>query len=75
MSRSPCDLSLSSTRFPSRPRFGAGTSLLQETKDILDALPVGEELGERAGPAVGSKVPLACGCVEGAVEEYVFDGL
>jgi len=52
-----------SARFPTRPRLGTGASLLQEAQHLLDALRIGEDLGERSGPAVGSEVPSACGCV------------
>ena len=52
-----------SARFPACPRLGAGASLLQEAKHILDALRVGEDFGERSRQAVGREVPSACGCV------------
>ena len=58
-----------------RPWFGASSSFLDKAKDVLDAFRVGEELGERARPAVGSKVPAARIVVEGAFEQYVLDGL
>ena len=56
----------SSSRLPSRPRFSAGARLLQESKQRLDALRVGEELRERSGAAVVCEVLTARGGVEGA---------
>jgi hypothetical protein len=64
-----------SSWLPARPRLSAGTSLFQKSKYFLDALRVGEELGERARPAVGCEVPSACGCVLRAFCEHVLNCL
>ena len=63
------------SRFPSCPRLSAGTCLFQETKYFFDALRVGEELGERSGPAVSSEMLTSCGCIEWAFVEHMLDGL
>ena len=50
-----------SSRFPLRPRFIAGPSLLEESKQHLYVLRVFEKLWEASGAAVDSKMSAARG--------------
>ena len=52
-----------SVQFPSRPRFSAGTSLLQEAEHRLSVLRLREELREGTGAAISSEVLVARGGV------------
>src|SRR5271169_6870074 len=63
------------SRLPLRPRFSAGTGLLQKAKQLKHSPLVLEELRESSRAATGSKMPVARSGVQGAFKQDMFDGL